>query len=162
MGMEDANYFVNMGKAGLSRIAGQDEQKAKQEELNQQKAQMMAQYGEGSRGALAKQISGIRSGMSSRGLLYSGLRQGAEQEAQGQSAAQSADYQARLNQSQADKMGEFQQEAANQGLQQYQDDTTQAFSDYSNAIAKRKQRSGLMGQLGSGIGALAGAAASAI
>jgi len=125
---------------------------------------------------LAGQLSEVRAGASSRGLLYSGLRQSGEQQAAAGTAAQMAATRKQINdetQAQADMYDKLAREAElgvqRAELGEYGGQQERAQSDLNLALQRRmseqerrmgasKERSAAMGQLGQGLGQIGGMA----
>lgn len=99
------------------------------------------QYGmareQGLRG-LADQIQGVRSGANRRGLLYSGLRQGAEGAARAGAAGELAQARAGINQNLENQAQQFEQQAVGAGLGDLGYKTDQATSAYQQALKNRQ------------------------
>lgn len=154
----------------VSRIqAAQAEQQRRNEEraraataketsaIDQQKGRMINQFGDQSRRQLAQDLAGARSAASSRGLLYSGLRRGAEQGLRGQAAGQMAQYRQNVNQSSADKLAGYQQQQAQRGVADYGLEAQRNLGAYQNALQDRAQKRAQGAQIGAGLGSLGGA-----
>lgn len=105
---------------------------------------------------LAKQMNDIRSGASSRGLLYSGLKQSDEAKAaQGAAqniAAQSAQTRAGLE----DQARALEDQAAATGISLQMNKQGIANDAFAQALANRQQRSQALGAIGQGVGQLGG------
>lgn len=110
---------------------------------------------------LAQSLAGIRSGASSRGLLYSGLRQGAEAGATSNALNSMAANQAGYNrQAEDEAFGQEQQSLQNlEGLRQQEVANSQFQYDQalSNYQAQQEAGSGLFGLMGTIGGAIKGA-----
>lgn len=135
------------------------QQKIAQEKaaLDSQKGRMISQYGDQARMGLARDLAGARSAASSRGLLYSGLRRGAEADLRGQAGGQMAQYRQNVNQSQADKLGQFQGQQAERGMARYGLDAQRNLGAYQDALQQRGQKRAQGAAIGGGLGSLAGA-----
>jgi hypothetical protein len=108
--------------------------------------QMMTGQGEEIRRGLADQISGIRQNANSRGLLYSGLGQAAQQEARSGASAQLQAARARINEhtnAQADAYDKMALEGSleNQDRIMQQAQSRQAEADAAYDVALRKRMS---------------------
>lgn len=125
-------------------------------DLNQQKEGMINQNADSSRGQLAQNMAGIKQSANSRGLLYSGIKQGQEAGAQSEAASNQAGYRAALNASTDKSTEDIMAGKATMGLDQYQQDVTNAGNAYQQALEKRKQSGGILGAIGGAIGAGAG------
>lgn len=130
---------------------------AEKSALETQKGRMISQYGDQARQGLARDLAGARSAASSRGLLYSGLRRGAEADLRGQAAGQMAQYRQNVNTSAADKLGQFQGQQAERGMARYGLDAQRNLGAYQDALQQRSQRRAQGAQIGGGLGSLAGA-----
>lgn len=123
---------------------------------------------------LANQLSDVRAGASSRGLLYSGLRQSGEQQAAAGTAAQMAATRKQINdetQAQADLYDKLARESEldvqRAELGEYGGQQERAMGDFNLALQRRleeqdrrigasKERSQALGQLGQGLGTIGG------
>lgn len=105
-------------------------------------------------------IKDIRKGMSSRGLLYSGLRQGKEAGLRGQVAMQMARGQAEINSELEDLARAKEYQASRYGLQGYEEALTRYENLYNkqmeNALRRRKQMSQIAGAAGYAAGTAMG------
>lgn len=115
--------------------------------------------GNDSRLALSQKLNDIKQNASSRGLLYSGLRQGAESGAAAQAGGDLAAQREAINQRLESQGNAFDTQAIQTGMgvanqQQGMNDFV-----YNQALAQRQQRNQALGGLGQGIGALAGSTA---
>jgi hypothetical protein len=115
--------------------------------------------GNDSRLALSQKLNDIKQNASSRGLLYSGLRQGAESGAAAQAGGDLAAQREAINQRLEGQGNAFDTQAIQTGMgvanqQQGMNDFV-----YNQALAQRQQKSQAMGGLGEGLGALAGSTA---
>lgn len=134
----------------------QSAQKNMVTDLNQQKEGMINQNDDSSRGKLAQNMAGIKQSANSRGLLYSGLHQGEQMGAQSEAAGAQAGYRSALNASTDKATQDIMAGKANMGMDQYQQDVTNAGNAYQQALEKRKQSSGLLSSIGSAVGAVGG------
>lgn len=123
---------------------------------------------------LAGQLADVRAGASSRGLLYSGLRQSGEQQAAAGTAAQMAAARKQINdetQAQADLYDKLARESEldvqRAELGEYGGQQERAMGDFNLALQRRleeqdrrigasKERSQALGQLGQGLGTIGG------
>lgn len=153
---ESLNPLIEQQK---TRTKERAEQKMAQEKaaLDSQKGRMVSQYGDQARMGLARDLAGARSAASSRGLLYSGLRRGAEADLRGQAGGQMAQYRQNVNQSQADKLGQFQGQQAERGVARYGMDAQRNLGAYQDALQQRGQKRAQGASIGGGLGSLAGA-----
>ena len=144
----------------LEKLQKSREKEAKsfRKQLPQLEKEQQASASDAARRDLASKMSGIKEGANARGLLYSGLRQGAEsaaaQESASNLAAQKAAINARL-QGQAKALDEaaLSGQIGIQGLQSQQADI-----NLQDELARRQARTqGLAGLFGAG-GQLGGAA----
>lgn len=111
----------------------------------------------GERRKLAEEMSGIKRGASRRGLLYSGMRQGAEAGAQAGSAGRLAQARVDINRN----VGNLVQDAKNKVIQGGLDLQAgqQAMEDaiYSQALSNYQSKVGAGSAIGGGLGMAAGA-----
>lgn len=123
--------------------------------LNQQAGTIQGEEG---RQGLARKLTDIKRSASSRGLLYSGIKQGADQEVASSTASDLANKSYSTNKSlenQAQKMENSAIESGMKGLEAKQQAAQQS---YQMALQRRQaQQQGQAGLLG-GVGSLAGAA----
>lgn len=129
------------------------------ENMSNMKEEQGVQSQENARQTLANRLANIRAGSNSRGLLYSGLRQGAESQAGTDTAGQVAQERAQINNSVEDQANQLDSTALNsafqtQGLQQQLND-----SAYQDALQRRKQGISLLGTVGGALGGMVGAGA---
>ena len=105
-------------------------------------------------------IKKVRSGANNRGLLYSGLRQGAEQDYRGQVASTMAKQIAQSNadlSKKADSMDEIAANAKLQGMQQSMQAQAQVDKmNLENSVSRAQQMQQLTGAIGYGFGRWAG------
>lgn len=149
-------YNQSIGDAEATEKAAKDAEQRKLDVANSKNA-MMNQAGDSARTQLAQKLGQVRSAANSRGLLYSGLRQGAEGNARGQAAGQLAGQRAQINQASDEQMTGLTNQAAQQGVQTYGNQIKNNAQDYQDALARYKQKSSALGALGQGLGALGGA-----
>lgn len=111
----------------------------------------------GERRKLAEEMSGIKRGAQRRGLLYSGMRQGAEAGAQAGSASRLAQARVDINRN----VGNMVQDAKNKVIQGGLDLQAgqQAMEDaiYSQALSNYQSKVGAGSAIGGGLGMAAGA-----
>lgn len=142
----------------ISDIRQQQTQKAK--ELRQQmpalQKEQQAQVQNRGREDLARQMSGVRQNFGTRGLLYSGLRRGAESQAAGNVAAQGAQQIAQGNALLSGQLEQAEGNAIQTGLQEQELKQREADRAYEQALAARAQKSQGMASAAGGIGSLAG------
>lgn len=131
----------------LSDIQNQQAQKAQQMRNNMQGLQKEQQSQIQNRGReeLARNVSGIRKDYSNRGLLYSGLRRGAESGAAGNIAASGAQQQAQSNLGLQNELQGLDQNAIQTGLQQQQISQQENDNAYQRALQERQQKQSLGG-----------------
>lgn len=105
-------------------------------------------------------VRDIRKGYSTRGLLYSGLRQGAESGLKGQVAAEMARQQAGINAELEDLARAREYQAARIGLEGYEEARNRFEELYNkqmqNALSRRRRIANLGGAVGYGVGAYLG------
>lgn len=99
----------------------------------------------------------IRKGFSSRGLLYSGLRQGAESGLKGQVAGELARSQAQLRSDLEDEARAKEFMAARYGLQGYEEARQRYEQVYNQRLRNALERRKRFSQIGSGLGYAIGA-----
>lgn len=155
--------FHNLHGAVNARFNAEDIAKKNKEDLDQQNAikdqqtAQRSQFEDNSRQGLAQSMAGIRKSSSNRGLLYSGLRQGAEQGAKAEQGAQSAQNQSQVNQWGDQAMSNWRQNRTDTGLNQTIQAGQQKMNDYNSAMGQYKQKKDMFGSIGSAIGNAAGA-----
>lgn len=113
-----------------------------------------------SRKELAAQLAGVTSGMNRRGILYSGLNQGAQAGARAQAASQLAGNITDINRNAEDTAFGLEQGAVAAGLQGQKMQQERENQLYQQALAYKQSKNaglnGLMGGAGSAIGMIAG------
>ena len=133
----------------ISDIRQQQTQKAKEMRQNMgglQKENQMQVQNQG-REELARQMSGVRQNFGTRGLLYSGLRRGAESQAAGNVAAQGAGQIAQNNQLLTGQLEQAEGNAIQTGLQEQALKQQEADRAYETALANRANRNNVLGSL---------------
>lgn len=114
---------------------------------------------QGARRELAGNLAGIKQSANSRGLLYSGLREGAEADTRGGYAAALAQRRSQLNQEMDDQATDMEQTAL-AGAYDDQAAGQRGLDDKFNARQERNAaRDRLIGSIAAGVGKAAGAAA---
>lgn len=113
------------------------------------------------RGQYQDAANQIRSGANARGLLYSGLKTGAEQDTKAALSGQLASKYADINQGLNDASNQMQEAQLQRLLNSYQGDVQSATQAYGLDMQRRAQNQGLLGSL-LGAGAAAGGAALAL
>ncbi len=133
--------------------------RAYRERMGEMKQSQGVQAQENSRQGLSSKIADIRSGSNKRGLLYSGLRQGAEAQAGTDAAGELAQQRAQINTQVEDQANQLDSQALGSAFatQKAQQDLND--SAYQDALQRKKQGMGIMSMVGSGIGAMAGSKA---
>lgn len=130
-------------------------------EFEQQAPQIKQTLYEGaqqeSRRGLADELAQTRQGASRRGLLYSGLRAGAEQGARASAGAGLASARSAINSSIQGQIDQMRKGSIQGGLQQYSNAMSAATEDYKNAMNRYKNKNAMMAQIGGGLGAVGGA-----
>lgn len=132
-----------------------------QEKAPQMQERMQSQAESEAKRGLAENLAGVKQGASRRGLLYSGIRQGAEGALRAQSAGQLAQQKADINTSIQNQIDQMRSGAAGAGFQAYQGAVQQAQNDYNMAMQKYKQKQGQLSAIGGALGMGAGLALSA-
>lgn len=113
---------------------------------------------EQARGQYQNAAEGIRSNANSRGLLYSGLKRGAEEDTKAALSGQLAGKYADINQMLDTQANSLDEERLQRVLGGYQGDVQSAIQSYQLDMARRGQQQGLMGSI-LGAGAAGGGAA---
>lgn len=133
----------------------QDDQFSKNSGLLKQ--QMFTGFADQERRRLADQMTKINEGASRRGLLYSGIRQGAQAGAQGESAQTLAKTRYGINRGVDETARLLKANAAKAELQSV--DQTQNLEDaiYGNALQNMAMKNRAIGDIFSGVGYLGGA-----
>lgn len=101
---------------------------------------------------LAGEMSGIRSGANSRGLLFSGMRQGQEAGAQGTSEVNLAGARQGINNTVNDQIQKYKEAPINTGLHQADVQNNISNQAMSMAISNMQANNSAMSGLGSAIG----------
>lgn len=115
---------------------------------------MINLYGEQSREALGNSLTQNKKSASSRGLLYSGIKQGADASARGQQAGDVASYTQRTNRAADDEMGSLSSEAAASGLKSYGENIVTSQDAYADALERK--RNNPAASIGKAVGQAAG------
>lgn len=149
----------------------QDDYQTKQRNLNTQQQQQAtdfrnnlpqmeedlgSSYERQARRGLAQNIQGINANASRRGLLYSGLRQGAEAGAQARTAGDVAQKRYQINQGLEQNAQGLESGAASNIFSSYKNDIQNADDSYNLALQQMQSRNNLLTGLFGGIGAAAG------
>lgn len=113
---------------------------------------------EQSRRSLASDLAGTRGAFSQRGLLYSGLRRGAEADITSNNAAQAAAQRANINQTLEGQAQALEQNAIGSGLRLQEQRQQMADADYQAKLQALQQRQSAISGLGGAFGGLAGMA----
>lgn len=141
-----------------ARAREQETASNKQESaLNQQKDRMQEQFKDETRRGLSDIVGNARKNANARGLLYSGLREGAEQKAFGQANSAVAQNQAKLNTATEDKIADWSNQSAQNQLDIGQQGQDFAAGAYKDALEQRRVQQGQMQDIGAGVGAIGGA-----
>lgn len=110
------------------------------------------------RNSMAQKMADVRSASNSRGLLYSGLRQGQEAGVGAESASKLANQRAAINERTQNVSNQMNQNAIQSGLQMQQAQQAMADQNYemANKQAEQKQKAaqGLIGGIGKTVGGL--------
>lgn len=106
----------------------------------------------------ASQTQGARYNANAKGLLYSGLRQGAEAGIQGSNATDLAGTRANINYGTQNTANQMTQQATGLGLGVQEAQTQMNKQNYLNAMDNYKQQMGALEGFGQGVGSLAGKA----
>lgn len=145
-------YNQKYGDAEAKEKAAQAAQQRELDVANS-KNSMMNQAEDSGRRQLSQKLGQVRSGANSRGLLYSGLRQGAEEGTRAQSAGDLAATRQNINQASDEQMTNLTNQGANQGIQSYGMQIQNNANDYQDALKRYQQKTGALGALGKGLGA---------
>lgn len=113
-------------------------------------------YERQARRGLAQNIQGINANASRRGLLYSGLRQGAEAGAQAKAAGDVAQKRYEINQGLEQNAQGLESGSASNIFSSYKNDIQNADDSYNLALQQMQSRNNLLTGLFGGIGAAAG------
>lgn len=120
--------------------------------------QMYTQAADQGKRDLVDRQQGIKASANSRGLLYSGLRQSAEQGAATEASNNLASQKVGINQYLDQLNNSNQQQAINTGLDQYKGQVGAAFNSYQQALNNYQQQQQAWGNVAGGLFALGGAA----
>lgn len=120
------------------------------------KDQRIGQAQEGIRGELAQNLAQVKRNVNNRGMLYSGLNQQAQMQAQGAAQAQAAAQRAQINQDVENQANALEGAALGNAaaVNQAQNSFNQAA--YNQALQERQARGSALAALGGGLGSLAG------
>lgn len=155
-----------------NQIRGQLTQQATdyRSKLPQLQQQMFNPVADQSRRELGQQMRGINTVSNQRGLLYSGMRKGAQAEARGNMSAGLAAKRAQINANTTAQADAYDQaavggnrEAQDMAMQQAQQKQQRNDQNYAQALERRKQRMGqtmgMANAAGQSVGSVAGALA---
>jgi hypothetical protein len=109
---------------------------------------------------LASTMSQIDKGASSRGLLYSGLRQGAQAQAAGQNQMQQAQARGNIASAYQQRGQDLRSTAMGAQLNRKQFAANQAYQNQQRQMQNQASQFNAVGQIGAGLGGLAGSATS--
>lgn len=123
------------------------------------KEEQGVQSQESARQGLSQKLANIRSGANSRGLLYSGLRQGAEAGAGSDAAGQVAQERAQINTAVEDQANSLDSQALNSAFSVQKAQQELNDSAYQDALKRKSQGMSLMGMVGGAAGSIGGMAA---
>jgi hypothetical protein len=126
--------------------------------LDGRKNNLINSYADQARRQLTQGIVQNTKAAQGRGLLYSGLKQGADQRSFAQAAGDSSNYQAQVNRATDQDIGGMEVDRAQEGLNRYKDNVNVAAKKYQNDMKKSEQGAGVAGAVGSAAGGLAGMA----
>jgi len=129
-----------------------------EKDLPGMRSRMIGAAGDVERKGANENIQAVRKGASRRGLLYSGLRQGAEAGAVGQANSNIANKTTAINEDLARRQAELQDAAATSGLNVLGAKAGIAGQNFSSAMDKSAQRSKGLSSLMSGVGSVGGSA----
>lgn len=108
------------------------------------------------RRGLSQQLAGVTQGAQSRGLLYSGLKQGAQQQAIGQTAGALAGARGQINQQYEDQARSRETAARTGNIQDMGTAVKNDADIYGQAMENVKARQGVGAAVGSAVGTVAG------
>lgn len=168
-----------LAKAGLNKLAGTggdvggsgpgipDAARAQREKivqtatdyrtnLGRTQAGLMDVQTDKARRGLAENIAGVRQAANRRGMLYSGLRSGAESEAAGKYASGLSAQRAKIGEETEAKANKLEDLAIEAALQEQQARGKLSDIDYKRALEQRKARNDMMGAVGGAAGGLIG------
>lgn len=127
------------------------EAQAFRDQLPQYKDESFRLQEDSAKKTLAKDLSNVRTAANSRGLLYSGLREGAEAGTIGDFYADQAGQKAKINQTAEDTARGMEEKALGMGMQMQQQAQQQQDKAYDMALQARAGRqSGMAGIMGGG------------
>lgn len=129
----------------------------RQVDVGNQKNAMINQYGDQARRGLADSILKSKRAAGARGLLYSNQLQGDIASQRSQAAGAMAGYRSKVNEASDEQLGQLAQQSAQRGLQTYGSNIQSNQQQYQDALQRYKQRAGMLGDIGKGIGSAAGA-----
>lgn len=109
-----------------------------------------------SRRQLAGDISGVRKSANQRGMLYSGLRQGAEAAAGGNAAAALAKRRVAINQESGERADALDNQALQSGMAVQQLEQKRLDTAYERALDRQKQKQAGLGSIAGGFGGIMG------
>lgn len=160
-GMGSSGYQPEQVDPRLKEISQRQLKTAQDYRTNSEnlKGQQGRQAGEGSRQNLAKSMTGINQNTNARGLLYSGVRQGAQQAAASDESARLAAQRSQINQQIEDQANQLDTSALNsaysvQSMQQQMNDAA-----YKQALLNKQNEFSALGSAGKMFGSLVGSAA---
>lgn len=108
------------------------------------------------RRGLAQAMSGINTAANRRGLLYSGLRQGANAQAQGQYASGLSDARAQANEQGQQRAQALEDRTVDRGLEAQRSAMGHANRDYDTALRNRERDQAFRGSIFNSVGSVAG------
>ncbi len=161
-----ARQLISKKRAELQAKKARDELRSKmtsqandyRKNLKGTQESQFGQVADVSKRGLAQKMSGIDSSANSRGLLYSGLNQGAHAAAQAQNAGELSNARTDINTQTENTANDMENKARNMGI----DDVNQASAEWDNtynqAMSNRQQGAQALGQVGSALGTVAGIA----
>jgi len=115
-----------------------------------------SQQGEEGRLGLAKKLTDIKRGASSRGLLYSGIKQGADQEAATGLASELSGQAYSTNQALENQAKQMEDQAVDAGLNEQNMKQKANQQAYQTALQRRQENQAGLGSLMGGAGSLFG------
>lgn len=144
-----AEHLRNDSYADLKNRAGQIDT------VNNKKQEMINLQQETGREDFNNSLQKNRENASSRGLLYSGIKEGADYDSARAQAGNEASYQQQVNEAADTELGDLDKNFANTSLQNYENRISQSQNAYQQALQRRQGNSA--GSIGQAIGSIGGA-----
>lgn len=145
-------------KTRLLKESNQKYAKEFREQLPETEQKLIGQLGQETSRGLNKNIQGIREGASSRGLLYSGMRQGAEAGARNQAGGLLARGQQGIKESLRKQAESLDNQAIQSGIDIQQSQQRIADMAYQQALAEMQSENSMFGSIMGAVGTAVGMA----